>query len=244
MINEFVSSVPFFGIFLVSLVYVLALKLHTKTKNPLLNPLLVSCTVLIILLVITGIDYSVFAYGKPLGDGRYDGTGASFYQIMLTPTTICLAIPLYEKLSYLKKYPLAILAGISSGAVTSVGSVLAVSLMFGLTHEQYVTLLPKSVTTAIGIGMSEELGGIVSATAAVIIATGVAGNVIAAPLMKLLRIKHPVSVGLACGTAAHAIGTSRAREFGEIEEAMSGLSIAVCGIITVIIGSIMSMIPM
>lgn len=235
---------PFFGILLVSLVYALALKLYTKTKLPILNPLIVSCTVIIILLAVTGIDYSVFAYGKPLENGRFDGTGAAFYQIMLTPTTICLAVPLYEKLAYLKKYPLAIILGITSGAVTSVGSVLAVSVMFGLTHEQYVTLLPKSVTTAIGMGVSEELGGIVSVTAAVIIVTGVAGNILAAGVMKLFRIKHPVSIGLACGTAAHAIGTSRAKEFGDVEEAMSGLSIAVCGLITVVVASFMAMIPM
>lgn len=244
MINEFISEIPFFGIFLVGVVYVLALKLHSKTKLALLNPLLVSCAVIIILLAVTGIDYEAFAHGTLLENGRRDGTGASFYQVMLTPTTICLAIPLYEKLMYLKKYPAAIITGILSGAVTSVGTVLAVSLMFGLTEEQYVTLLPKSITTAIGMSLSEELGGIVSVTAAVIILTGVAGNVLAAPVIKLFRIKHPVSVGLACGTAAHAIGTSRAREFGEVEEAMSGLSIAVCGIITVVIAPIIAMIPM
>lgn len=244
MLNEFVSELSFFGVFLTALVYLLALMVQKKTGLSVLNPLIVSCTVIIIFLLLTGIDPKVFTYGKPNGNGSYDGTGAAFFQIMLTPTTICLAIPLYEKLSYLKKYPLAIVGGITSGALTSVGCVLAVSLIFDLDREQYVTLLPKSITTAIGMGVSEVQGGIVPVTVAVIVLTGIVGNVIAAWVMKLFRIKHPVAVGLACGTAAHAIGTSRAREFGEIEEAMSGLSIAVCGIITVVLASLMAMIPM
>ncbi len=244
MLNEFASSLPFFGIFLTSIVYLAALKLQQKTKSVLLNPLIVSGAVIIIFLLITEIDYRIFINGKPLGNGSYDGTGAAFFQVMLTPTTVCLAIPLYEKIAYLKKYPLAIIGGILSGALTSVACVLAIGLIFGLTQEQYITLLPKSITTAIGVSMSEELGGIVPVTAAVIALTGIMGNTSAAIVMKLFKIKHPVAVGLACGTSAHAIGTSRAREFGEIEEAMSGLSIAVCGLITVVLVSLFAMIPM
>lgn len=242
MINELALNLSYFGVFLTGIIYLGAIWLQKKTKLSVWNPLIVSCTVIIVLLLITGIDYKVFVHGKPTANG-YDGTGASFFQIMLTPTTICLAIPLYEKLSCLKKYPLAIIGGITSGALTSVGSVLAIAMVFGLTHEQYVTLLPKSITTAIGMGVSEEIGGIVPVTAAVIVVTGIFGSISAPLVMKLLRIKHPVAVGLACGTAAHAIGTSRAREFGEIEEAMSGLSIAVCGMITVALASIMAEIP-
>ena len=243
MLNEFVSDISFFGIFLTAAVYLGAIWLQKKTRLTFLNPLIVSCVLIIILLLVCGIDYKIFIYGKPTADG-YDGTGASFFRIMLTPTTICLAIPLYEKLSYLKKYPLAIIGGITSGALTSVGTVAATALIFGLTHEQYVTLLPKSITTAIGMGVSEELGGIASVTAAVIIFTGIFGSVVAAAVMKLFKINHPVAVGLACGTAAHAIGTSRAREFGDIEEAMSGLSIAVCGLITVVLASVMAQLPL
>ncbi|MBQ8249110.1 MAG: LrgB family protein [Clostridia bacterium] len=244
MLNEIAASLPFFGIFLTALVYLGALKLQQKTKSALLNPLIISGAVIIIFLLITKIDYRIFIYGKPLEGGRYDGTGAAFFQTMLTPTTVCLAIPLYEKIAYLKKYPLAIIGGILSGALTSVACVLAIGLIFGITQDQYITLLPKSITTAIGVAMAEELGGIPSVTAAVIAFTGVMGNTCAALVMKLFKIKHPVAVGLACGTSAHAIGTSRAREFGEIEEAMSGLSIAVCGLITVVLMSFFAMIPM
>lgn len=122
------------------------------------------------------------------------------------------------------------------------GGVLVLSMAFGLDHTQYVTLLPKSITTAIGMGLSEELGGMVSVTVASIIVTGLFGNVAAAAIFKLFRIKHPVAIGVSCGTGAHAMGTSRAREFGEIEEAMSGLSIAVCGLLTVVGASIFAMI--
>ena len=244
MLNEFASSIPFFGIFLTSIVYLLALKLQQKTKSTILNPLIVSGAVIIVLLLVTGIDYNVFVKGRVLADGSHDGTGAIFFQLMLTPTTVCLAIPLYEKIAYLKKYPLAILSGILSGALTSVSCVLAIGLIFGITYEQYITLLPKSITTAIGMAMSEELGGIPSVTAVAIALTGITGYSSASFIMKLFKIKHPVAVGLACGTSAHAIGTSRAHEFGEIEEAMSGLSIAVCGLITVVLMSLFAIIPM
>ena len=231
MLNDIASNTSFFGIFITGVAYVLACAIQKRFKSSILNPLLVSCVILIIFMLVSGIDYNVYLYGKPKADGTYDGTGAIFFQNMLTPTTVCLAIPLYEKLVYLKKYPVAI-----------IGGVLVLSMAFGLDHTQYVTLLPKSITTAIGMGLSEELGGMVSVTVASIIVTGLFGNVAAAAIFKLFRIKHPVAIGVSCGTGAHAMGTSRAREFGEIEEAMSGLSIAVCGLLTVVGASIFAMI--
>ena len=202
MLNDIASNTSFFGIFITGVAYVLACAIQKRFKASILNPLLVSCVILIIFMLVSGIDYNVYLYGKPKADGTYDGTGAIFFQNMLTPTTVCLAIPLYEKLVYLKKYPVAI----------------------------------------IGMGLSEELGGMVSVTVASIIVTGLFGNVAAAAIFKLFRIKHPVAIGVSCGTGAHAMGTSRAREFGEIEEAMSGLSIAVCGLLTVVGASIFAMI--
>lgn len=242
MINEFVSHISFFGVFLTCFTFVFVSLICKKIHFSFINPLFISCALIIVLLLVTGIDTNVYLYGKPTDYG-YDGTGASFLQVMLTPTTVCLAIPLYEKLEYLKKYPLAILGGITSGAITSLGSVLAVTLMFDLSYEQYITLIPKSITTAIGMGVSDVLGGIVPVTVALIALTGMFGNATAAITMKIFKIKHPVAVGLACGTAAHAIGTTKAREFGEVEEAMSGLSIAICGIITVVFATLMSYIP-
>ena len=229
MLNDIASNTSFFGIFITGVVYVLACAIQKRFKSSILNPLLVSCVILIIFMLVSGIDYNVYLYGKPKADGTYDGTGAIFFQNMLTPTT-------------LKKYPVAIIGGILAGMFACLGGVLVLSMAFGLDHTQYVTLLPKSITTAIGMGLSEELGGMVSVTVASIIVTGLFGNVAAAAIFKLFRIKHPVAIGVSCGTGAHAMGTSRAREFGEIEEAMSGLSIAVCGLLTVVGASIFAMI--
>ena len=115
-------------------------------------------------------------------------------------------------------------------------SVLA--MIFHFSHEQYVTLLPKSITTAIGMGVSEELGGFVTITVAVIIITGIVGNIIAEYVCKLFRITDPIAKGIGIGSASHAIGTAKAMEMGEIEGAMSSLSIAVSGIITVVLAAL------
>ena len=117
-------------------------------------------------------------------------------------------------------------------------SILGFSFLFGLNHEQYVTLLPKSITTAIGMGVSEELGGIVTITVASIVITGILGNVIAEGVCKIFKIQHPIARGLALGTASHAIGTAKAMEMGEIEGAMSSLAIVVAGLLTVVGASV------
>ena len=242
MLNEMAANISFFGIFLTGVMYTLAIAIQKRFKSPLLNPLLVACIIIIALLLITDIDYNIFLYGKLKADGSYDGTGAVMFQNLLTPTTVCLAIPLYEKLRYLKKYPAAILGGILAGTVACLTSVLLLSMLFGLDHTQYVTLLPKSITTAIGMGVSEELGGMPAVTVASIVLTGIIGNVISGGVLKLFHISHPVAQGVSIGTSSHAIGTARVREFGEVQEAMSGLSIAVCGLMTVVLASFYAMI--
>lgn len=156
----------------------------------------------------------------------------------MTPATVCLAIPLYEQLELLKKNWAAVAAGIVSGVLTSLATVFVLALLFGLNHQEYVTLLPKSITTAIGMGVSEELGGYVTITVAVIVITGVLGNILGELVCRIFGIKEPIAKGLALGTSAHAIGTAKAMELGEIEGAMSSLSIAVAGVITVVGASI------
>ena len=151
----------------------------------------------------------------------------------MTPATICLAVPLYEQLALLKKHRNAILAGIVSGVMTSLAVVFLLSMLFSLDHSAYVTLLPKSITSAIGMGVSEELGGYVPITIAVIIMTGILGNVTAEAVCRIFRITEPVARGVAIGTSSHAIGTARAMEIGQIEGAMSSLSIVVSGLLTV-----------
>ena len=167
-------------------------------------------------------------------------SGAKYLSYFLTPATVALAVPLYEQIEPLKKNWKAILAGIFAGAMTSALCVLVLSLIFKLSHKQYVTLLPKSITTAIGMGLSEELGGIVTITVAVIIVTGVIGNMFAENICKLFHISDPVAKGVGIGSASHAMGTSKAMEMGEIEGAMSSLSIAVSGLMTVVVSLIFS----
>lgn len=219
--KEFIETSVFFGV-LVSLVsYWIGAALKKRFQYSLLNPLLISVILIILLLLGLKIDYAVY----------YEG--AKYISYLLTPATICLAIPLYEQMELLKNNLKIILLGILSGVLTSLCSILAMAVLFGLNKAEYVTLLPKSVTTAIGMGISEELGGYVSITAAVIIVTGILGSVIADAVFKVFHITEPIAKGLALGTASHAIGTAKAVELGETESAMSSLSIVVAGILTV-----------
>lgn len=227
--SEMLMTSAFFGVTVSLLTYMLGLWLKKKFKFAFLNPLLIAIVLTLIVVVACRMDYATY----------YEG--AKYLSYLLTPATVCLAIPLYEQLEQLKRHWKAILAGILSGVLTSLGCVLAMAALFRLTHETYVTLLPKSITTAIGMGVSEELGGLVSITAAVIIVTGVFGNVVGERVLKLFRIREPVAKGVALGTSAHAIGTSKAMELGEVEGAMSSLSIAVAGLLTVIGASVFSM---
>ena len=160
--------------------------------------------------------------------------GSEYISYLLTPATICLAVPLYQQMELLKQNYKAVLAGILAGTLSSMTCILLLSLLFHFNHEAYVTFLPKSITTAIGIGVSEELGGYISVTVVVIVVTGVLGNIFAEQALKIMRIKEPIARGIAIGSASHAVGTAKAMELGPIEGAMSSLSIVVSGILTVI----------
>lgn len=151
---------------------------------------------------------------------------------------MCLAIPLYEQWQLLKRNFKAVILGISAGVLTSLCTVLILAKLMKMTHREYVTLLPKSITTAIGMGVSEELGGYVTITVAVIVVTGVLGNIFGELICKIFKITEPISKGLALGASSHAIGTAKAIEMGEIEGAMSSLAIAVTGILTVVLASV------
>jgi len=157
----------------------------------------------------------------------------------LTPATVCLALPLYEQLKVLKKRLPAILAGIAAGTVTSLLVVWLLCWLFSLDRSLTVSLLPKSITTAMGMVLSEQNGGIAPLTTVVIIVTGILGSLMGPALCKLLRLKDPVSQGVALGTASHVVGTSKANEMGEIQGAVSSLSLACAGILTAILFPIM-----
>ena len=224
--KDILFSSVFFGVFVSLFGYELGVLLKKKLKWAILNPLLIAIIFVIVMLRLLKIDYQTY----------YDG--AQYLSYLLTPATVCLAVPLYEQLMVLKRHWKAILTGVISGVLSSLTSILILARLFSLSHEQYDTLLPKSITTAIGMGVSEELGGIVTVTVAVIIITGILGNIIAEAVCKLFKIEEPIAKGLAMGTAAHAIGTVKAMEIGEVEGAMSSLAIAVSGLLTVVGASV------
>ena len=220
--KEFLTGSVFFGAVISLLGYEAGLLLKKKFRLAVFNPLLIAVICVMAVLLIFDVDYDSY------------NEGGKYLSYLLTPATVCLAVPLYEQLSLLRKNFKAVAAGILSGTLASMFSVFLLSLLFGLNHEQYVTLLPKSITTAIGMGVSEELGGIVTITVAVIVITGVLGAILAELVFKIFRIQDPVARGLALGTSAHAIGTSKAMEFGMVEGAMSSLAIAGAGLLTVV----------
>ena len=223
--SNFLSNSIFFGVLLCLLSYQAGVFLRQKTKIAAFNPLLISIIIVIFVLVMFNIKFEDFY------------KGSKYISFLLTPATVALAIPLYSKLALLKSNFKAIMSGLIARVLTSLISIFVMSLLFGLSHENYVSMLPKSITTAIGIGVSEELGGVSTITTAVIIVTGVFGNVSADIVYKVFNIKNPIAKGIGLGSSAHAIGTSKALEMGETEGAMSSLSIAVAGIITVIFAS-------
>ena len=224
--NEMFRQSLFAGVTISLIAYEIGLFLKRKLGLAILNPLLVSIVIVIIALKVFGISYEVY------------NASAKYISYLLTPATVCLAVPLYEQLELLKKNKVAVVCGILSGTLASLTGIFVLCMLFGFNHQQYVTMLPKSITTAIGIGISEELGGIVTITVAVIIITGVLGNMVAETVIKLAHIEEPIAKGLALGTSSHAIGTAKAMELGEIEGAMSSLAIAVAGLLTVVGASV------
>ncbi len=223
---EFASNSLFFGAFLSLAAYGVGVFLRSRWKFALFNPLLVAIVLVVVFLVGFHIDYDTYM------------EGARYISYLLTPATVCLAVPLYQQFSLLKKNAKAVLLGIAAGVLASLCVILGLCVLFHLDHTMYVTLLPKSITTAIGIGVSGELGGIQSLTVVVIIITGVLGNIFAELICKVFRITDPIAQGVGIGTSTHAVGTARAMEMGEIQGAMSGLSIVVAGLMTVVLANL------
>lgn len=220
--NEIFENSIYFGVIISLVTYEAGIILKKKFKLAIFNPLLISIILTLGFLILFDIDYEVYYNG-----GKY-------ISFLLTPATICLAVPLYEQFELLKQNFAAIFLGILSGVIASLGTILLLAYLFKLSHSEYVTLLPKSITTAIGMGVSEELNGYVPITVAVIVITGIIGNVFAEFICKLFKIYNTIAKGIAIGTSAHALGTARAIEMGEVEGAMSSLAIVVSGILTVI----------
>ena len=226
--NEFLLSSTWFGFLLSVGTFFLARTVNRRCGRERLNPLLFSTVVCGLVILLSGMDYEVYYQG------------AQYLDVLLTPATICLAIPLYRQFELLKKNIPAVAAGCVAGVLAHMLGCLLMLLLFSLESPEFITLLPKSITTAIGKGLSEELGGYPSITMATIMLTGIFGTVAAPPVLRLFRITDPLAQGLAIGTSAHAAGTSRAVEMGEIQGAASSLAIVVTGLLTVIAAPILA----
>ena len=212
-----------FGIILTIIAYEIGVSIRNKWRNPLLNPILIATILIIGFLTITGIDYETYKVG---------GDYISFF---LGPVTVILAVPLYRHIQAFKKNWLPVLAGIFVGSTTSVICVIICAKFFGLSKTLMLSLIPKSITIPMGSVVSDQIGGIPSVTIVAIVITGITGAVTAPLVCRFFRIKNPVAQGVAIGTSSHALGTTKAMEIGEVQGAMSSLSIGVAGVVTVFI---------
>jgi predicted murein hydrolase (TIGR00659 family) len=212
-----------FGIILTIIAFEIGVTIRNKWRNPLLNPILIATILIIGFLTITGIDYDTYKVG---------GDYISFF---LGPVTVLLAVPLYRHIQALKNAWLPILAGIVVGSTVSIVCVIACAKIFGISKTLMLSLIPKSITIPMGSVVSEQIGGIPSITIVSIVITGITGAVTAPLVCRFFRIKNSVAQGVAIGTSSHALGTTKAMEIGEVQGAMSSLSIGVAGVVTVFI---------
>ena len=217
---------PYFGVALSVIAFWLGEKLQRKLKTPICNPLIIAIVLIVGILLIFDIPYDTY------------NVGGALINMFLAPATACLAVAIYTKIDILKQYWLPILVGCTVGSAASMGSIYVMCKLFGLDQSMTVSLLPKSVTTPIAVSISEPGGGVVPITVVAVIFTGILGSICAPMLIKLFHVSDSVAAGLAIGACSHAVGTSKAIEIGEIEGAMSGLAIGICGIITVLFSMI------
>lgn len=223
--NEFLNSSSFFCMVLTLVAFAAASVLQKKWKLAILNPIMLSAIAIIITLNVLDIPNSTYQ------------AGCKVLSFLLTPATICLAVSFYDQFNALKAHLAAVAAGVLAGTVASLGSVWLLAAAFDLEQVLAISLLPKSVTTAIGVALSEELGGIGAITTAAIVITGITGNIAGPALCKLFRLDSEIARGVAFGTAAHVIGTARAAELGKMTGAVSSLSLTLAGLITCVIMS-------
>ena len=230
MTYEMIFNNIYFGLLLCVGTYWFGMLLKKRFRWAILNPLLISIVLSIAFLCIFRVPYEYF------------NKGAQGLSLMITPCTVCLAVPLYRQIEMLKKNFRAVIVGCVCGVLSSLVCIWLMSLLFRFPENVYASLLPKSITTAIGMGISQELGGIPNLTVGAIVMTGLLGNMIAVGVVKFFRITEPIAAGLAIGSASHALGTAKALEIGELEGAMSSLAISVCGLLTVLGASAFAMI--
>ena len=226
--TDFIRSSSFFCVALTLIAFCAASALQKKWKLAIFNPILLSAAAVIVVLKVLDIPNETYQ------------AGCQILSFLLTPATICLSISFYEQFQNLKKHLLAVSTGVVAGTVASIGAVWALSRIFDLDSSILASMLPKSVTTAIGVALSTELGGIAAITTAAIIITGIFGNIIGPTLCRLFRLEDPVAQGAAFGTSAHVIGTTRAMEMNALAGAVSSLSLTLAGIVTCIMMSVLA----
>ena len=224
--NTFIQESIYIGVLITIGSYGIGIWFKKITGWTLANPLLISTILVMLFLAFSGMSYETYTQGS------------SMISYLLTPATICLAVPMYEQMEHLRKNSKAVVIGITTGVIASTLSILAFVVIFNLEYQDFVTLMPKSITTAIGMDLSKELGGNTPVTILAIIITGITGNVIAEKFLKFIGVTNPVAKGIAIGSSSHVIGTSKAMEMGVTEGAMSSIAIVTSGIITVLVASI------
>lgn len=225
-INDIISS-PVFGVLSSLIAYEIGILIKQKLKLSIFNPLLIAMISLVVFFTKFHINYSDY------------NNGGQIISFFLAPATIALALPLYKKFSLFKENAIPILLGILCGAISGIVCVVVLSKLFKLSDVLTVSLIPKSITTPIGMALSKQLGGISSITVVAIIITGIAGSIIGPFLYKILKINDKVAMGIAMGSASHAVGTAKAMEIGETEGAMSSITIVVSGIMTVLLAPVL-----
>jgi putative effector of murein hydrolase len=221
--NELFSEVSLFSLVLTVAAFQVGLWGQKKTNSPICNPILVGAVLVVGVLLITGIDPQTYQ------------AGTSLFSWLLTPATVCLAIPMYEQLEILRKNLKVLLAGVAAGAVSCVGFVLLLALVFRFDRALTMSLLPKFLTAAIGVPLSQLSGGIPSVTTVAIMLTGITGAVLGPTLCKLFRFEDELTRGVAFGTAGHVIATARASELSPLTGAVSSLSLVVAGLLAALI---------
>jgi len=229
--SEMIRSSAYFGFVLSLSLYFIAFKTYKKIPIPLFSPLLFSSVLIILILVLFDIEYEIYE------------KSASLLNIFMGPATICYAVPLYRQVKVLKQHFGAIMISVFCGCITSFASVYILSRVFQFDAEIYKSILPKSITTPIGISVSDTIGGIAGITVASIIITGIFGGAMAVVVCRIFKVTHPIAKGLAIGTSSHVIGTSKAVEIGDVEGAMSGLALVIAGILTVLLAPFAALLP-
>ena len=222
-----ITNNSFFGLTLTVAAYLAGFSIAKRLKSPLANQYLISVLLVTAVMLIFKIPVDHYFLG------------ADTISLFLAPATAMLAVSIYNQLPLLKANLLPVLCGCLAGALTSVGSILIMSRLFGLSDALTISLVPKSVTTPIAMGLSQQYGGIPAISVAAVIVTGILGAITAPWLIKLFKIKSPIASGVALGSSAHALGTVRALELGETQGAMSSVSIGISGLITVLLAAIL-----